>query len=118
MTLTRKDLAASGLTVVAVLVFAAAHEGWGVPLVGGSVRWAAGAVLVLGMATCSLGSPGKDRATSLLAVVGSAALVLAIVALITGSLTALSLLVVAFVLLWAISTLRHVRRAPGTPVAT
>jgi hypothetical protein len=48
----------------------------------------------------------------LLAVVGSVALVLAVVALVTGSLTVLSLLVVAFVLLWAVSTLRHVRHAP------
>jgi hypothetical protein len=115
---TRKDVAATVLTGVAVFVFAAAHEGWGVPLVGGSARWAAGVVLLLGMATCSMGSPGRDRATSLLGVVGSVALVLAVVALVTGSLTVLSLLVAAFVLLWAVSTLRHVRHAPGTPVAT
>jgi hypothetical protein len=109
MTLTRKDAAATALTALAVLVFFATHEGWGVPLVGGSHRWAAGAIFVLGSLTCGLGSPGKDRATKLLVVLGVAALVLAVLAVATGSLTPLSLLVVDMVALWAVSTLRHAR---------
>src|SRR5438034_4339420 len=48
MTLTRKDAAAAALTALAVLAFLATHEGWGVPLVGDSHRWAAGAILLLG----------------------------------------------------------------------
>ena len=115
MTLTRKDAAATALTALAMLVFFATHEGWGVPLVGGSHRWAAGAIFVLGSLTCGLGSPGKDRATKLLAVLGVAALVLAVLAVATGSLTPLSLLVVDMVALWAISTLRHARHVtPAT----
>ena len=35
MSLTRKDLAATGLTLLVVLVFMATHEGWGVPMIGG-----------------------------------------------------------------------------------
>lgn len=107
MTLTRRDLAATALTALAVLVFAATHEGWNVWLVGGSHRWAAGAITLLGMFTCGLGSPGKDTATKLLAALGIAALVLAVLALATGSLTPLSLLVVDIVLLWAASLVRH-----------
>ena len=110
MTLTRKDAAATALTALAVLVFLATHEGWGVPLVGDSHRWAAGAVLLLGSLTCGLGSPGKDRATKVLVVLGVMALVLAVLAVATGSLTPLSLLVVDMVALWAVSTLRHAGR--------
>lgn len=107
MTLARKDVAATTLTALAVLVFLATHEGWGVPLVGDSHRWAAAAIFLLGSLTCGLGSPGKDAATKLLAFLGVGALVLAVLAVATGSLTHLSLLVVDMVALWAVSTLRH-----------
>lgn len=118
MTLTRRDLAATVLTALAVLVFAAVHQGWNVPLVGDSVRWATVAVLVLGMGTCALGSPSVDRGTRVLAALGIAALALAIVALVTGSLTALSLLVADYVALWAVSTFRHALQGPRRAVAT
>jgi hypothetical protein len=112
MTVSRRDLVATGLTLLAVLVFAAVHEGWGAPLVGDSVRWATAVILVLGMATCSQGSPGRDRGSKLLGVLGVTALVLAVVALVTASLTALSLLVLTFVVLWAVSTWRHTHQPP------
>lgn len=107
MTLGRKDVAAAALTALAVCTFFATHEGWNVWLVGDSHRWAAGVILLLGILTCSLGSPGHGRATRVLATLGVLALVLAVVALVTGSLTPLSLLVVDIVVLWAVSTLRH-----------
>jgi hypothetical protein len=107
MALTRKDLEATVLTSLAVLTFAATHEGWNVWLIGGSHRWAAGAIVFLGAFTCGLGSPGKDAATKLLAVLGIAAGALAVLALVTGSLTVLSFLTLDIVLLWAASTLRH-----------
>ena len=116
MTLTRKDVAAAALTALAVLVFLATHEDWSVPLVGGSHRWAAGgAIFLLGSLTCGLGSPGKDAATKLLAILGMAAFVLAVVALATGSLTPLSLLVADIVALWAVATLRHAAGARTMP---
>ena len=108
MTLTRKDAAATALTVLAVLAFAATHEGWGVPLVGDSHRWAAGAIGLLGALTCGQGKPGeKGPLTRLLALLGVVALALLVVALVTGSLTALSLLTADVVVLWAVATLRH-----------
>ncbi len=118
MTLTRKDAAATALTVLVVLVFFATHEGWGVPLVGESHRWAAGGIMLLGVATCSLGSPasGRGLTTTLCAALGALALVLAVVALVSGSLTPLSLLVVDIVVLWAISTLGHAVGAPRKPI--
>jgi hypothetical protein len=110
--LTRKDLTATLLTALVVLVFAATHEGWNVWLVGGSHRWAAAAIFLLGSMTCGLGSPSKDRATKFLAALGIGAFVLSVVAIATGSLTPLSLLVVDIVVLWAVSSFRHAQPAP------
>jgi hypothetical protein len=53
-----------------------------------------------------------------LAGVGAVAGLLAIVAIATGSLTALSLLVVSIVVLWVGSTLRHAWHPTHHPVAT
>jgi hypothetical protein len=117
MTLTRKDAAATVLTSLVVLVFLSTHEGWGVWLVGESHRWAAGAIFLLGVATCGLGSPDEGRATKLLAALGVFAFLLAAGALATGSLTALSLLVGDIVVLWVASTLRHAVRLPHRTVA-
>lgn len=117
MTLTRKDLAATALTILVVLVFLATHEGWGVPLIGDSHRWAAGSIALLGIATCGLGSPARGAGTRLLAMFGVIALLLAVLALATGSLTPLSLLVVDIVLLWLLSTLRHAWHVPRQPHA-
>jgi hypothetical protein len=115
MNLTRKDALATLLTGLVVLVYAATHEGWNVWLVGGSHRWAAGTILLIGIATCGLGTPRPSRTTSLLELLGAAALVLGVVALVTGSLTPLSLLVADIVVLWAASTLRHAVHEPRTP---
>jgi|SRR5579859_2381409 len=118
MTLTRRDAAATVFTVLVVLAFLATHEGWGVPLIGDSHRWAAGAIALLGMATCGCGKPGEGAATRMLAALGVVAFVLAIVAIATGSLTPLSLLVADIVLLWLAATLRHASTPPRRPLMT
>jgi hypothetical protein len=115
MELTRKDGAATLLTALAVLVFFAAHESWNVPLVGDSVRWAAAAILVLGMVTCALGERRSDAASRIMGAIGVAALAFAVLALVTGSLTWLSLLTAAFVLLWLASTVRHALPRKAVP---
>jgi hypothetical protein len=113
MSRVRKDVAATLLTAAIVAVFAATHEGWNVWLVGDSRRWAAAAILALGAVSCSLGSPQERREASVsFVLLGVAALASGVVALATASLTALSLLVAADVLLWAASTIRHVRQHP------
>lgn len=56
---------------------------------------------------------GKDAAATVLT-----ALTLAVLAVATGSLTALSLLVSDIVVLWAASTLRHAFGPPRKPIAT
>jgi hypothetical protein len=115
MAVSRKDVVATGLTVLVVLAFLATHEGWAVPLIGDSHRWAAGAIALLGIGTCGQGSPDGGRASKLLATLGVLALVLAVLAIATGSLTLLSLLVVDIVALWALSTTRHAIHAPHAP---
>ncbi len=118
MTLSRKDASATVLTLLAVLAFAATREGWNVWLIGGSHRWAAAAILLLGMGTCARGTPGRDTSSYLLGGLGIVALVLGVWALVTGSLTVLSLLVADIVVLWAASTLRHAMHIGGRPIAT
>jgi hypothetical protein len=119
MVLTRKDVVATALTILVVLTFLATHEGWNVPLVGDSRRWAAAVVFALGALTCAQGSPGRgrDRATKYLAALGAAAVILAAAAIATASLTLLSLLVVDVVVLWLGATLRHVSHHTRRPIA-
>ena len=116
MTLTRRDAVATGLVGLAVLAFLATHEAWNVPLIGDSHRWAAAVIMVLGIAACSVGA--RRMTSTLFGILGGAAFVLGILALITGSLTPLSLLVVDIVVMWAIATVRHAHGPPGRPVAT
>ena len=120
MSLTRKDAAATLLTLLAVLVFWASHQSWNVWLIGSSHRSAAGAIVLLGMATCSLGQAGREMgkhpAMMVLAAVGALALVFAVWAIWTGSLTPLSLLIVTNVVLWAGSTLGHAWHPTHGPI--
>lgn len=116
MALTRKDGAATALTILVVLTFLATHQGWNVWLVGDSHRWAAGAIMALGLATCGLGSPGTGVATKICATLGILAVGLGVLALVTASLTPLSLLVVDTVVLWALATWEHARHAVRKPI--
>ena len=107
MTIGRKDFVAAALTVLVVATFLATHQGWGVPLVGGSHRWAALAITILGALACMQGTVSDERAPRLLGGLGTLAAALAILAIASGSLTVLSLLVIAVVLLWVAATVRH-----------
>ena len=111
-----EGLSATLLTALVVLTYVATREGWGVPLVGSSHRWATGAILLVGSATCGLGSKATGTAMALFALLGSLVLALAVLALWTGDLTPLSLLVADIVALWALSTMRHAAHPPGRPV--
>lgn len=113
----RKDFTATALTALVVLTFFVTYEGWNVYLIGTSHRWAAGVILALGAVTCGLGRPGHTTSTMVLSVLGTFALALSAAALWTGSLTALSLLVVDIVLLWGASTLEHLQHDHQRPVA-
>jgi hypothetical protein len=118
MSLTRKDGASTVLAALVALVYLSNSHGWGVPLLS-SNRWAAGAILVLGMGTCTLGRAATDRfdaVVAVLAAIGVATLALAVYTLATGHQWPLALLALATLVLWAGSTVRHAafpaRRAP------
>jgi hypothetical protein len=109
MSLTRRDAASAVLTALVALVYLSNSHAWGVPLLT-SNRWAAGAILVLGLGTCMLGRAAEDGAQPFvvaLGVLGAVALVLAGVALATSAQWALALLALDTIVLWAGSTLRH-----------
>jgi hypothetical protein len=84
MGLTRKDVDATALTILVVLTFAATQQGWGVLLVGDSHRWAAGTILLLGIATCALGTHVPGRMPIVFAGLGTLALLLATLAIATA----------------------------------
>ncbi len=109
MGLTGKDVRATLFTTLVVLVFAATHQGWSVPLVEDSHRWAAGTIALLGIGACGSGSTRTGSGARLASVLGGIAGVLVVISLATGSLTALSLLAIDILVLWAVSTLRHLR---------
>ena len=116
MTLTRKDAVATSLVGLAVLAFLVTHEAWNLPLIGDTHRWAAAVILVLGVGACAAGA--RRITSTLFGVLGGAAFVLGVLALITGSLTPLSLLVADIVVMWAIATARHAHAPPGRAIAT
>jgi len=121
MSLTRKDLAATTLTALMVACLVATTQGSSVPLIGSSHRWAAVAVLLLGMAGCALGSAAEVAKNRMLmgmfSVLGTATLAAGLWAVVSGRLLAVELVVAGNVLLWALSTTRHAWHYPHTPVS-
>jgi len=73
-------------------------------------------ILALGIATCSVGARRVD--SPLFGILGGAAFVFGVLALVTGSLTPLSFLIADMVVMWALTTFRHGHTPRGRPVAT
>ena len=97
-------------------VFLTTYERWGVPLIGDSRRWAAVVILLLGLAAGTLSAPGADSRSYALATFVLVAFLFAVLALATGSLVPLALLVGAILALIVTSTGRHVRHGRGGPI--
>ena len=114
MFLTRKDLAATAVAALVVLVYAANLQEWWYL---GSNRWAAVTMLAVGAVGCPAGARiVGERLTSPaiigLGMLGAAALVVAILAIVTAAQWALLALTVLVVALWAGATLRHAFTPP------
>ena len=112
MHLTRNDALAGAVTALAVLVYAASASGADVWLVGPSHRWAALVILLLGIRGCMYGSASQapaemDGPTKALAAIGIASLLVGVLAMVTGNLVALHLLIACVVALWLGATVRH-----------
>ncbi|MGZ8642079.1 MAG: hypothetical protein ACXWYF_11610 [Actinomycetota bacterium] len=119
MKLSWRDGATTILAALTVAAVVAVLQGWGWPLLG-SVAAGVGVVGVLGWAMCLLsGATGsvpsmKDPFTVGMSVLGSIALVLIVVGVITASEGVLVALAAVLVLMWVVSTTAHaVRREPA-----
>ena len=114
MYLTRKDVAGTVVAALVVLVYAANVADWWYL---GSNRWAAVTMLAVGAVGCPVGARiAGERLTSLpivlLSLAGLGALVLAVVAIMSGSQAALLALAILVVAIWAGTTLRHALTPP------
>jgi hypothetical protein len=120
MTLTRKDLGATVVAVLVVLVYVANVQDWWYL---GNNRWAAITMLAIGAIACPLGArideTEEDVRTPiiLLGALGVAALALGIIAIVTAAQWALLALTIVLVVLWAGTTLRHVATLPRPAAA-
>ena len=120
MTLTRRDLGATVLAALVVLVYVAnVQDSWYL----GSNRGAAVTMLAIGAISCPLGArideieTGMTTPIVLLGFLGVTALVLGIIAIVTAAQWALAALAIVLIVLWAGTTLRHAA-TPPRPIAT
>jgi hypothetical protein len=115
MALTRKDLAATLVATLVVLVYVANVQGWWYL---GSNRWAGLTMLAIGAIGCPLGARIQNEKPTapivFLGALGTTSLALAIVAIVTGAQGALLGLTIVLVALWLGTTLRHA----ATPMRT
>jgi hypothetical protein len=114
MFLTRRDLAGTVVAALVVFVYGANVEDWWYL---GSNRWAAATMLAIGSIGCPLGARlvGEDLtspAIVLLALLGVAALVFAVLAIVSAAQWALLGLAILVVALWVGATLRHALTPP------
>ncbi len=113
MSLTGKDLAGTAVAVLVVLVYAENVQEWWYL---GSNRWAAVTMVAVGALGCPLGARIEgmklSAAIGLLGLLGVAALVLSILAIVTAAQWALLTLAIVLVALWAGTTLRHAASPP------
>jgi hypothetical protein len=118
MFLTRRDLAGTAVATLVVLVYAANVADWWYL---GSNRWAAVTMVVIGAIGCPVGARLVGERPSgpivLLGLLGAAALVLAVLAIVLAAQWALLALAIVVVALWAGTTLRHAVTPPPRLVA-
>lgn len=112
MSLTWKDGVTTLLALlVAGLYFGRTTSGMTLPLISDGYRWAIVALAIIGIGMCSFSSPATTSGTNmfivLAGVLGVSALILIIYGLVTGAKIAFTLLTATILLLWLISTVRH-----------
>jgi len=117
MSFARRDIfdriAATLIMAVAVLSFTATHERWDVRLIGDSGRWAAVLLSALTVAMFAVATRHIDPVKVIALAAGSS--VLAAWSLWTASLTALSMLTAAIVLVWLAALMQPLLRPLWTP---
>lgn len=109
MKIQRRDITAAALAILVVGVFVTTYEGWGVPLIGDSHRWAAVLILLLAAVAGLVEAPGSESPANLLAGLVVTGFLVAVIAIATGSMAALTVLVANVLALVAVDVLRHAR---------
>jgi hypothetical protein len=109
MTLTRHNAISTMLATLSVLAALTSQQAWGAPLIGGSHRWAAAAIVALVAAAYLLGEPLEGWHEPVVASLGIVALALGILALATGSLVFLWMLVATIIAIRVGLTVHHAR---------
>ena len=117
MKVSMKDATATLLAALAALVAFAVVSSWGWPLLNG-YRAGTIALGVIGFGMCAVGSDystvrGLDPFVVVAGVLGVAALGLAIAGLIWATAALFVWLAVTIVLLWLVTTVRHMLATPG-----
>jgi hypothetical protein len=112
--LTWRDLAGTAVAALVVLVYVANGQDWWYL---GSNRWAAVTMVAIGAVGCTLGARlvGEKLSSTpivLLWLLGVAALVFAVLAIVTAAQWVLLMLALVVVALWAGTTLRHAVTPP------
>jgi hypothetical protein len=112
-----RDVTATALAALAALVALAVINGWGWPLLGG-YRAGTIALGVIGVGMCAVGSEystvrGLDPFVVVAGLLGVAVLGLVIAGLIWATATLFVWLAVTIVLLWLVTTVRHVLTPAG-----
>ncbi len=105
-----EDIAATVLMAGTVLGYAATHEQWNVWLIGDSRRWTTGLLTLLALGMFAL--VARHIGGTAVGVLGSIAVVLAVAAFWTASLTPLSFLGVTIIVVWALAVVRDVFAVP------
>jgi hypothetical protein len=111
-----EDVTATILAAATVMGFTATHQYWDVWLIGDSRRWTAGLLALLAVAM--FGLLARHIGRTLLAVLGCAAVCFAVIAIVTASLTPLSLLAATIILAWVLAVGRDILEVPRKPLVT
>jgi len=112
MSLTWRDLVTTVITGGAVVIAIAAIKEWNVPFIG-NPRWAALILIAFGIALCIIGN-GSSQAdmanpyVMLMAVLGGGVILLAVLGLIVGAAMYVGVTAALLVLMWLVSTVRHI----------
>lgn len=124
-----RDLIATLVTACGLALALSVTQGWGWPILGDSVQWGVVSLGLVSLVAC--GSSGwadeetikswyKDPFIVAAGIVGTATLVIGVIAFFTGSVAWLVGMMVATVLVWLISTVHHVVQSvpSGRPIPT
>jgi hypothetical protein len=112
MSLTWRDAVTTIVAAGALVVAIAVIRNWNVPIIS-NPRWAAFILIAIGIALCIVGNVSgqpdfADPYVMIMAVLGGGIILLAALALIMGTAVYVGLAAGVLLLMWLVSTIRHI----------